>query len=57
MLKYRVINSKTGEDMTVDFDWVLLPNGELNYMEYSDFIEHPDAKLVIISVDLVNDIP
>lgn len=57
MLKYRVINSKTGEDMTADFDWVLLPNGELNYMEYSDFIGHPDAKLVIISVDLVNDIP
>lgn len=57
MLKYRVINTKTGEDITDYYDWVLRPDGELNYMEYSDFIGHPDAKLVIVSIDLANDIP
>ena len=57
MLNYRVINAKTGEDMTDDYDWVLSPNGDLNYLEYADLIGHTDAKLVIISVDLANDIP
>lgn len=57
MLKYRVINSKTGEDITDDFDWVLSPNGDLNYLEYSDLIGHQDAVLVIVSIDLANDIP
>lgn len=57
MLKYRVINSKTGVDITDDFDWVVSPNGSLSYLEYSDLIGHPDAKLVLISVDLATDIP
>ena len=57
MLNYRVINAKTGKDMTDDYSWVLSPNGDLNYLEYADLIGHPDAKLVIISVDLANDIP
>jgi hypothetical protein len=57
MLKYRVINTKTGTDMTDDFDWVLSPNGDLNYLDYTDLIGHPDAKLVIIAVDFANDIP
>lgn len=57
MIKYRVINSKTGKDMTNDFDWVVSPDGSLNYLEYSDLIGHPDAELVLISVDLAADIP
>jgi hypothetical protein len=57
VLKYRVINTKTWEDITDYYDWVLRPDGELNYMEYSDFIGYPEAKLVIVSVDLANDIP
>lgn len=56
MFNYKVINTKTGEDMTDLYDWVLRPDGELNYMVYSDFIGHPDAKLVIVSTDLVKDI-
>lgn len=57
MIKYRVINGKTGKDMTNDFDWVVSPDGSLNYLEYSDLIGHPDAELVLISVDLAADIP
>lgn len=48
MLEYKVINTKTGEDITALYDWVIRPNGELCYMEYSDFIGYPDAKAVPI---------
>jgi hypothetical protein len=57
MLKYRVINSKTGEDITEDYDWVVSPNGDLNYLDYGDLVGIAEAKLVIISVDFANDIP
>ena len=57
MFKYRVINSVTNEDITDDYDWVVSPNGELNYLDYGDLIGYPNAKLVVISVDLANDIP
>jgi hypothetical protein len=57
MLKYKVINIKTGEDITHDYDWVVSPNGDLNYSDYSDLIGHPDAKLVVVSVNIINDIP
>lgn len=57
MFKYRVINSVTNEDITDDYDWVVSPNGELNYLYYGDLIGYPNAKLVVISVDLANDIP
>lgn len=57
MLKYRVIDSNTGEDITDLHDWVLSPNGELNYLYFSDLIGYPSARLVIVSINLVNDIP
>lgn len=57
MLRYRVINSRTGDDITDDFDWVVSPDGSLNYLEYSDLIGNPDAKLVLISADFVSEIP
>ena len=57
MFKYRVINSVTNEDITDDYDWVVSPNGELNYLDYGDLIGYQNAKLVVISVDLANDIP
>lgn len=56
MLKYRVIDSKTGEDITDLHDWVLSPNGELNYLYFSDLIGYPSARLVIVSIDFANDI-
>jgi hypothetical protein len=45
-MTYRVINSKTNEDITDYYDWVISPNGELNYLDYSDLIGYPDAKAV-----------
>jgi hypothetical protein len=57
LFKYRVINSVTNEDITDDYDWVVSPNGELNYLDCGDLIGYPNAKLVVISVDLANDIP
>ena len=57
MLKYIVINSKTGEDITDDYDWVVSPNGDLNYLDYGDLVGIAEAKLVIIAVDFANDIP
>ena len=46
MLEYKVINSKTGEDITADYDWVISPNGELNYLCYGDLTGYPNAKAV-----------
>ena len=46
MLEYKVINAKTGEDITADYDWVISPNGELNYLYYGDLIGCPSAKAV-----------
>jgi hypothetical protein len=57
MFKYRVINSATNEDITDDYDLVVSPNGDLNYLDYGDLTGCPNAKLVIISVDFANDIP
>lgn len=57
MLKYKVIDSNTGEDITYLHDWVLSPNGELNYLYFSDLIGYPSARLVIVSIDFANDIP
>ena len=57
VFNYRVINSKTGEDMTEDRDWVIRPDGSLYYLDYCDLIGHPDARVVLLSVDLARDIP
>lgn len=57
MLKYRVIDSDNGEDITDLHDWVLSPNGELNYLYFSDLIGYPTARLVIAAIDFTNNIP
>lgn len=54
-MSYKVINSKTGEDLTYDFDWVIRPSGELFYLDYCDLISHPDAKAVFVG--FASDIP
>ena len=46
MLEYKVIDTKTGEDITADRDWVISPNGELNYLCYGDLIGCLTAKAV-----------
>lgn len=35
-MKFKVIDKRTGDDITNDYDWVLLPNGELKYLNYCD---------------------
>ena len=46
MLKYKVINTKTGEDITDEYDWVLTPNGDLYYTnQYNDFCYYVAAKV------------
>jgi hypothetical protein len=46
MFKYKVVNAKTGEDITADHDWVISPSGELSYLMYGDLISYPDARAV-----------
>ena len=44
MLKYRVINTKTGKDITTDYDWIVTPNGDLYYTNaYNDFCYYAAA--------------
>lgn len=42
-MRYRVINKKTKEDITEQYDWVITPNGKLSYIDGGDLIGHPDA--------------
>lgn len=46
-ITYKVIDSRTGKDITDDYAWVVRPNGDLFYMEYCNFIGYPTAKVVI----------
>ncbi len=56
MLKYRVINSKTLEDITDEYDWVLTPAGDLYYTDaYNNFCYYANATAV--SVGQCLDIP
>ena len=57
VFNYKVINSKTGEDITNDRAWVIRPDGSLYYLYYCDLIGYPDARVVLLSVDLARDIP
>lgn len=45
-MTYRVIDKVTGKDITDDYDWVLLPTGELNYLLYCDLIGDGTAEAV-----------
>ncbi|MBR3600229.1 MAG: hypothetical protein IKL53_10190 [Lachnospiraceae bacterium] len=46
-MKYKVINTITGEDITSKRFWVVRPDGTLGYMEYGDFIGCPCAKAIV----------
>ena len=47
MLEYKVINSKTGEDITADYDWIITPNGDLYYTDANnDFCYYALAKAI-----------
>jgi len=46
-MTYKVYDSRTGKDITNDYIWVILPDGELKYVYYSDLIELPYAYYTI----------
>lgn len=47
-MKFRVIDKRNGDDITNDYEWVLLPTGELKYLDYSDLIGLTYAEPVMI---------
>ena len=47
-MKFIVIDKRNGKDITKDYDWVLLPNGELKYLEYSDLIGLTYAEAIVV---------
>jgi hypothetical protein len=53
---YKVIDTKTGEDITYDYDWVITPDGELSYLMYGDLIGYKGVAKVVFT-SRCNDIP
>lgn len=47
-MKFKVINTRNGKDITKDYFWVITSNGRLGYIDYGDFIGLSYAKAVII---------
>jgi hypothetical protein len=45
-ITYRVLDTRTNEDITAKYDWVLQPNGRLAYNEYGDLIGLTYAKAI-----------
>jgi hypothetical protein len=49
-MKFKVIDTRNGKDITNDYFWVIRPNGELGYIDYGDFTGLTYAKEVFIDV-------
>lgn len=47
-MRYRVYDRKTSEDITHKHKWVVLADGSLYALEYSDLICYPDAYYEIV---------
>jgi hypothetical protein len=45
-LTYRVIDTRTGKDITEDYCWVIRPDGSLSYNDYGDLIGLTCAKAI-----------
>ena len=45
-VSYKVIYTKTGEDITHTEDWVLLPDGRLAYLDCDDKVVDCSAKAI-----------
>ena len=45
-MKYRVFDKTTKKDITDQYDWVITPDGELNYLVYGDLIGNPNAMYI-----------
>ena len=37
-MKFRVIDKRTGDDITKDYFWVITADGRLGYIDYNEFI-------------------
>lgn len=46
--KYKVVD-ETGKDITDEETWVLLPNGELMFLDYGDLTGCPSARAVLLN--------
>ena len=47
-MRYRVFDKTTKEDITDKYDWVITPDGELYFKDYSDLIGDPSAMYVVL---------
>jgi len=55
-IKYRVINKRTGDDITNDYCWVIRPDGRLCYNDYGDLIGLDVAEAIAVDA-VVGEIP
>lgn len=46
-IKYKVIDTRTGDDITHDRFWVITPDGQLLYDDY-DLIRYSNAEAILI---------
>jgi len=51
MMQYKVIDIRTGADITKDCCWIIRPDGELYYLVYGDLIGCPTAKAIPFGED------
>ena len=57
-MKYKVFDKITQQDITDQYDWVIIPDGELNYLVYGDLVGNPNAIYIIAEgVDESNESP
>lgn len=47
-MKFRVIDKRTGDDITKDYFWVITTDGRLGYIDYGDFIGLAYAEAIMI---------
>jgi hypothetical protein len=46
-MKFKVIDTRNGKDITKDYFWVITSDGRLGYIDYGDFIGLTYAKAVM----------
>ena len=46
-MKFKVIDTRNGKDITKDYFWVITSDGRLGYIDYGDFIGLTYAEAVM----------
>ena len=46
-MKFKVIDTRNGKDITKDYFWVIASDGRLGYIDYGDFIGLTYAEAVM----------